>query len=226
MLRALFFDLDGTLCQPTERFADIFAACLAPLAPWLPEPGSPDVLARWNSALLLAGPSSTAGCLERLVPSMAVAGGAPPFAAAARDLRACWAAAQRLAPDAIAVLGTLADRYPLGLITNGPSDAQRAVVEALSLAPYFRWLLVSGDADLGVRKPDPGIFRRALQRAGCPPETALYVGDSPANDIAGAASAGLHTCWLNPSGQPLPQGAPRPDLQIASLRELLTALPR
>jgi FMN phosphatase YigB (HAD superfamily) len=98
------------------------------------------------------------------------------------------------------------------------------VVEALGIAPYFRWLLVSGDADLGVRKPDPAIFRRALELAGCPPDAALYVGDSATSDVAGAASAGLRTCWLNPSGQPLPPDAPRPDWQLADLRELPAVL--
>lgn len=226
MLRALFFDLDGTLCQPTERFADVFTACLAPLAPWLPEPGDSDVLARWTAALLRAGSSSTADCLAQVLSDGADQAGAPPLATVARDLNACWAAAQRPAPDALTVLDALAARYPLGLITNGPSDAQRAVVEALGVAPYFRWLLVSGDPDLGIRKPNPAIFHRALQLAGCPPEAALYIGDSPANDIAGAASAGLRSCWLNPAGQPLPTAVPRPDLQIVSLRELLTVLPR
>ena len=45
-------------------------------------------------------------------------------------------------------------------------------------------------AEVGVAKPDPLVFRRALAVAGVGPEAAVHVGDSPDNDVAGARAAG------------------------------------
>jgi putative hydrolase of the HAD superfamily len=46
-------------------------------------------------------------------------------------------------------------------------------------------------AEVGVAKPDPEVFHRALALAGVGPEAAVHVGDSPDNDVAGARAAGV-----------------------------------
>lgn len=104
------------------------------------------------------------------------------------------------------------------------TTAQRAVVAYLGLEAHFRWLLISGDADIGRRKPDPAIFALAAGRAGQIPASILYVGDSAVNDIAGASAAGLRTCWVNPSRLTLPTAVPAPDLEISDLADLPAAL--
>jgi len=93
------------------------------------------------------------------------------------------------------------------------------VIAALSLAPRSRWIVVSGDADVGIRKPRPGVFALALERAGCEPREALHVGDSPANDIGGAAAAGMRTCRIGDAAA-YPDGIRRPDLTLGAVAEL------
>ncbi len=221
MLQAVFFDLDGTLCAPSAPFAEVFTRCCVPLLSGSRHHKAADLLDSFGTALTRPGPSSAASCLHCALgvcraTGVDTAGITESAAALTRE----WARAQRLLPGATATLRALAESLPLGLITNGPSDMQRAVVAHLDIVPLVRWIVVSGDDSVGVRKPDPAIFRHALALAQCSPEHALYVGDSATSDVAGAASAAMRTCWLNPSGQPLPPGVPEPDLQVSSIGEL------
>ena len=55
---------------------------------------------------------------------------------------------------------------------------------------------VVSSAMAGAAKPDRALFEAALGLAGTPPDRAVYVGDSPANDVAGAAAAGLRAILL------------------------------
>ena len=60
----------------------------------------------------------------------------------------------------------------------------------------------------------------ALKQAGCGAAEAVFVGDSPRNDIAGAAACGMTTVWVNRAGRSYPDGLPRPDYEVRSLDEL------
>ena len=51
---------------------------------------------------------------------------------------------------------------------------------------------------VGVAKPDPAMFRLALDALGTAPERTLHVGDTPAADVAGARAAGLHPVLVDP----------------------------
>jgi len=51
-------------------------------------------------------------------------------------------------------------------------------------------------AEVGSAKPDPALFRAALEVAGCAADTAVVVGDSPENDLAGARAAGIDAILL------------------------------
>jgi putative hydrolase of the HAD superfamily len=55
-------------------------------------------------------------------------------------------------------------------------------------------------AEAGARKPDPAIFRPALRLAGCTGPEALYVGDTPAEDVAGARAAGIRPLLIDRRG--------------------------
>jgi len=136
------------------------------------------------------------------------------------ELAANWAATQELAPGAELTLAYLAERHPLGIITNGPSDSQHAVITALHLERFFRWRIVSGDATVGIRKPQRGIFDLACNLSASQPEHTWYIGDSLVNDIAGAAGAGWRTCWISASDASIAAGLPAPDARITRLDEL------
>ena len=55
-------------------------------------------------------------------------------------------------------------------------------------------------AAVGARKPDPAIFEAALRIAECEPDEALHVGDTPAEDAAGARAAGIRSLWIDRDG--------------------------
>lgn len=84
--------------------------------------------------------------------------------------------------------------YTLGLVTNGKKDIQYGKIDLLKLRGYFKAIVISGEA--GISKPDPEIYRFALERLESTAEETLFIGDHPVNDIWGAAKAGMETIWL------------------------------
>ena len=132
----------------------------------------------------------------------------------------------RLFPDTLEVLGALTRAgIPLALITNAAADVQRAALSQHGVERYFRAIVISGEH--GVAKPDPAIFRIALEQLGLEPrdvqrpERVWHVGDNPDTDVAGARATGLAAVWLNRKRLPLPADSPKPDFEIHSLTELL-----
>jgi putative hydrolase of the HAD superfamily len=81
----------------------------------------------------------------------------------------------------------------LGVITNGPVELQEKTLSCLGLDNAFDAVLISERE--GVRKPHPTIFTRALDRIGVRPVEAAYVGDHPEVDVAGSRAAGLLSIW-------------------------------
>ncbi len=72
------------------------------------------------------------------------------------------------------------------------------VLERVGLAGHLDAVVTSAGA--GAAKPDPAIFAAALEAAGCPPEAALHVGDTEAEDVAGARAAGIRALLLDRTG--------------------------
>ena len=107
---------------------------------------------------------------------------------------------------------------PFGVVTNGPTEVQRAKLELLGIDRLVDFVLVS--EEFGVAKPDPEIFREALRLAGVRPQEAIFVGDSAEFDIAGAHAAGIPTVWVNRHQRPWTEPGPPPTRQIRSLAEL------
>jgi putative hydrolase of the HAD superfamily len=153
--------------------------------------------------------------------------GVPAEAAA---LAVAWYRANRfhglgLFADALATLAAVRAALPgrrLGLITNGPAEVQRAKIELLGLDGLVDFALISGE--LGIEKPDPDIFRKALRMADATPDEAVFVGDSPDHDIAGARAAGIRAIWMNRSGRAWPAALPPPDDEVRDLAEFLALL--
>jgi putative hydrolase of the HAD superfamily len=74
---------------------------------------------------------------------------------------------------------------------------------------------VVSSGEVGVAKPDRGIFERALELAGAAPGDAVHVGDSMDNDVAGARAAGLRAILVQRDG-----AAPDGVEAVSSLAEL------
>ena len=137
-----------------------------------------------------------------------------------KDYRAGFPSACVLFPDAVQTLSSLrAAGLKLGLITNGSVRMQSRKLECLALAPLFDTILIS-DAE-GISKPDRQIFHRALARLNTSPARAVFVGDHPDVDVAGAQAAGMQAVWRRDASVSRLVEA---DAVIEQLGDLLTVL--
>jgi putative hydrolase of the HAD superfamily len=89
------------------------------------------------------------------------------------------------------------------------------VLERTRLRPLLDAVVIS--AELGAAKPDPAIFRAALERVGATAGSALHVGDSLEADVEGARAAGVEAVLVARDGATAAEGV----RVIASLDELL-----
>jgi len=117
-------------------------------------------------------------------------------------------------------LNALQERgYRLGLLTNRENvDRFHELLEQFDLHRYFALILSAGE--VGVSKPNPGIFRAALERMEASPEESLYVGDNYWADVLGAEAAGIRPVLLDPMGL-FPEAE---CMVLASIEELLVHL--
>ena len=97
------------------------------------------------------------------------------------------------------LLDRLRARHALGIVSNFYGNLEAVCSEA-GIAHFFRVLIDS--SRVGCRKPDPRIFRAALEPLKVTPARALFVGDSLARDMAGARALGIPHIWLTPAPTP------------------------
>jgi putative hydrolase of the HAD superfamily len=125
-------------------------------------------------------------------------------------------------PSLIEMLTSLKQQgYLLGIITNGRGEFQDRAISGLGIRDYFETILISEIE--GVRKPQPEIFYRAMTRLGVSAQNSIFVGDNPEADIAGAKNAGMLAIWKRNSDGLEPNDA---DAIIDELSEILAILPR
>jgi HAD superfamily hydrolase (TIGR01662 family) len=108
----------------------------------------------------------------------------------------------RAFPHAVEVLEELRGRYKLGLVTNTRLDMTvegiREILREAEVPDVFDVIVVSGE--LGVSKPDPGIFGVALEGLGVEPGEAVMVGNMVSTDVFGGNRAGMKTVLFQPGG--------------------------
>jgi 2-haloalkanoic acid dehalogenase type II len=104
-----------------------------------------------------------------------------------------------LREDCLATLEALRARgLSLSLVSNIDDDFLDPMLENLGLRPYLdHW--ISSEAVRSC-KPDAGIFRHALARVGCRPEEVIFVGDSRIHDIQGARAVGIRSVLITEEG--------------------------
>jgi len=110
----------------------------------------------------------------------------------------------------------------VGLVTNGPADVQRAKIDLLELWPHIDFAVISGE--VGIEKPDAGIFEEALRIGAARAGDAIYIGDSPEFDMEGARNAGIARVWMNRAGIPWPLSSPAPETEASTLADVLSVL--
>ncbi len=107
------------------------------------------------------------------------------------------------------VLEYLVERYELHIITNGFHEVQHLKLRNSGIYGYFKTITTSEET--GLKKPNPVIFQKALEKAFAIPHQSLMVGDSFEADILGAASVGMETLFFNYRKEEVPPGYQRID---------------
>lgn len=130
--------------------------------------------------------------------------------------------------DSMPVLTELHDRgYRLAVVSNAMDDDNiQRLVDKCGIRHLLR--VVISSAAFGYAKPNPGIFRFALEHCGSLPEETVMVGDSLEFDVAGAHGLGMRSIWITRRVRKWEEkkaGAIiQPDAVVATLKEVSAAM--
>jgi putative hydrolase of the HAD superfamily len=121
------------------------------------------------------------------------------------------------------VLEALRERYRLGIVSNFYGNLE-AVCRGAGLDSHFA--VVVDSHCVGVEKPDPAIFRVALESLGASPETTLFVGDSLRRDREGARRMGMRFIWMAPQAVQASEARASATVEhaVTDLRDLMKIL--
>lgn len=228
----MFFDAGETLLSPHPSFHELFshvlvgrgfdiapekvAAVMQEMAPTFVEIMDKLSIANWSTskeASLAFWGKLYGNSLEALgVPD------AQGEIAAALYSKFTQYESYRLFPDALPTLTAIRDAgFYLGLISNFEDWLEGMLIE-MKVAGLFDLMVISGKE--GIEKPDPAIFKLALDRSGVAAESAVYVGDHPRIDVLGAEAVGMGAVLIDRRGR----HADFAGEKISSLSQLLPLL--
>jgi putative hydrolase of the HAD superfamily len=224
-IQALTFDLDDTLWE----CAAVIAQAEAENYRWL-QKHYPRLTARFSLDDLRQKRQETANSnpniahdvvelrLRSLAACLSEVGYSPLAATSALEQLVAHRHAVTLFPEVKEMLEILAERFVLGVISNGNANVYR-----LGLGEYFRFAL--SPRVVGCEKPDARIFAAAATLAEAPPAAIVHLGDHPQSDVIGAKAAGFQSIWVNRYQKIYPEDLPPPDAEIENLRQLFAWLP-
>ena len=199
----VLFDLNGTLVDPSA----------------LSEPLMPDA---FEDAIQLAMVTTMTGGRAAFRELIAAAVRRR-IALAGRDSAEADPALAELAhmpafPEARSALEIAAGGAHVGVLTQSSEDSSGQLLTNAGLRDAIE-LVISAD-DAGAFKPDPRVYRHALERVGEP----TWLVAAHWWDTAGAARAGLRTAWVSRHDRLYPDAAPQPDVRAGDLLEAAEAI--
>ena len=235
MIKAVFFDLDGTLCDSDTAWSIAQRETFQFLRKQRPDVSEEALTEAWRTVhqelfkQLNAGKCAMADVRDSRFQCLFRELGLP-IGKNTEELSdffcSRYLTSLRLYDD-VAILEKL-QTYHVGIITNGAhdehTDSQLSKVRHLGLSGRIQSLTISGE--VGVRKPNAKIFKVACERAGVLPKEAMLIGDTIENDIVGANSAGMTSVFINRKLDALtPKKADeQPDHSISNLYDVLSCL--
>lgn len=92
-------------------------------------------------------------------------------------------------PGVITLVKTLASAYQVGLLSNGPQQFVRSLLQKADIEDTFHHVVIS--SEVGMVKPDPEIFEHILHKMNTSAAAAIFIDDNPKN-IAAAQALGIH----------------------------------
>lgn len=212
-IKAIFFDLDGTLRHSVPAGGDVFNDYVVTLglrvkeedrlraARWehLYWANSPDL----RDDLLAHSPDTENFWIEYSRRRLVALGAAPSLAVelapkASAHMGEVYKPESVIPEDVRRALPELKRAgYIMAVLSNRDKPFHEILVEH-NLSDFFDFSLAGGDVDS--YKPDPGLFEHALRRAGLRAREAVYVGDNYFADVIGSRRAGLTPVLYDPDG--------------------------
>ncbi|HCG7594444.1 TPA: HAD-IA family hydrolase [Vibrio parahaemolyticus] len=239
MLKAIFFDMDETLCgtsQADKAAGQKFAAWIQQTYPQVSDPQAflqrylQGVYKKLNAefpqlvALLPDENAFRCGLIQTILAENGIHIDAEQAQQAQHYFDSARMGAFTFFPGVKEMLTDLHKHYKLVVITNGPIFSQHPKLKATQMAEWVDHIIVGGEEP--EEKPAASIFQKALNLVDIKPEEALHIGDSLAADIAGANNMGILSVWVNATGASNPTEI-TPNFEIretVELKEILKTL--
>ncbi|MFW1507230.1 HAD family hydrolase [Vibrio parahaemolyticus] len=239
MLKAIFFDMDETLCgtsQADKAAGQKFAAWIQQTYPQVSDPQAflqrylQGVYKKLNAefpqlvALLPDESAFRCGLIQTILAEDGIHIDAEQAQQAQHYFDSARMGAFTFFPGVKEMLTDLRKHYKLVVITNGPIFSQHPKLKATQMDEWVDHIIVGGEEP--EEKPAASIFQKALNLVDIKPEEALHIGDSLAADIAGANNMGILSVWVNATGASNPTEI-TPNFEIretVELKEILKTL--
>ncbi|MGA2812996.1 MAG: HAD-IA family hydrolase [Candidatus Acidiferrum sp.] len=206
-IRALIFDLDGTLIDSERDLIDATNATLRHLGRAELPPGTVSGYIGHGAAKLVASALGPAGDRE-LHAALEF------FLDYYQDHKLAHTRTYPGVPEALDSLAAM----PMAVLTNKPQEISAQILEALAIAKYFR--VIYGGDSLAAKKPDPAGVYKILEQFKLSPEKALFIGDSEV-DVQTARNAGTFCAIVNYGFGKNDRAAFPADLYIDKLSDLV-----
>ncbi|ENP0848552.1 HAD family hydrolase [Vibrio parahaemolyticus] len=236
MLKAIFFDMDETLCgtsQADKAAGQKFAAWIQQTYPQVSDPQAflqrylQGVYKKLNAefpqlvALLPDENAFRCGLIQTILAEDGIHIDAEQAQQAQHYFDSARMGAFTFFPGVKEMLTDLRKHYKLVVITNGPIFSQHPKLKATQMDEWVDHIIVGGEEP--EEKPAASIFQKALNLVDIKPEEALHIGDSLAADIAGANNMGILSVWVNATGASNPTEI-TPNFEIRETVELKEVL--
>ncbi|SEQ91059.1 putative hydrolase of the HAD superfamily [Virgibacillus subterraneus] len=191
MIKAALFDLDGTLLNRDESVKTFVDKQYERLDKWLSHVPKDKYIARFIE-LDNQGYVWKDAVYQQLVDDFNITG--ITWEELLQDYISQFKNCCIPFPNLINMLGKLrSSNLVLGMITNGKGQFQMDNIRALGIENYFETILISEWE--GMKKPDPQIFNKALDKLNVSSAEAIFIGDNPEKDVKAAQNAGMKGIW-------------------------------
>lgn len=210
-VKAIFFDLDGTLRHSIPSGGDVFTNYAISLGLHV-NPEDRVRAIRWEHLYwassadlrddLLAHSGETENFWIEYSRRRLIALGTSPALAVELSKKVSYHMSEMYKPESIvpddvrkALTELKQAGYFMAVLSNRDKPFQEVLVSH-GISEFFSFALAGGEVDS--YKPEPGLFEHALKRAGLSAQEAVYVGDNYFADVVGSLRAGLRPVLFDP----------------------------